>query len=319
MKILQEAGLPDGVINFIPGDPGPITDILVAHRDLAGVHFTGSTTVFHTLWKTVGERIASYRSYPRLVGETGARTSSWPTPAPTWTRSPPPSCAAASSTRGRSAAPPRASSCRTPSGRRCASGPWRCCRRIRVGDVRDFRNFMGAVIDRKAFDKITGYIEHAKESKGIEIIHGGTSDDSKGYFIDPTLVQVEDSAYRLMCEEVFGPVLALHVYPERDWERIMDVVDAGTPYALTGAVFSNERKPIVEADRRLRNSAGNFYINDKPTGAVVGQQPFGGGRASGTNDKAGSVLNMVRWISPRAIKETLAPAQSFEYPFMEAE
>ncbi|HEY0037233.1 MAG TPA: aldehyde dehydrogenase family protein, partial [Longimicrobium sp.] len=316
MKILQEAGLPDGVINFIPGDPGPITDILVAHRDLAGIHFTGSTAVFHTLWKTVGERIASYKSYPRLVGETGGKDFILAHASA--------DVDALATAIVRGGFEYQGQKCSAASRVFVPDSIWPQVRdrtiemlsTIRVGDVRDFRNFMGAVIDRKAFDKITGYIKHAQESKGIEILHGGTFDDSKGYFIDPTLVQVEDSAYRLMCEEVFGPVLALHVYPENDWERIMDVIDAGTPYALTGAVFSTERAPIVEADRRLRNSAGNFYVNDKPTGAVVGQQPFGGGRASGTNDKAGSILNMVRWISPRAIKETLAPPRSFEYPFM---
>ncbi|MDQ3604612.1 MAG: aldehyde dehydrogenase family protein, partial [Gemmatimonadota bacterium] len=187
---------------------------------------------------------------------------------------------------------------------------------IRVGDVRDFRNFMGAVIDRKAFDKISGYIRHARESEGVEVIAGGEYDDEKGYFIEPTLVQVEDSAYRLMCEEVFGPVVGVHVYPEARWEETLRIVDRGSPYALTGAVFANDRRAVRQADAELRNAAGNFYINDKPTGAVVGQQPFGGGRASGTNDKAGSILNLLRWISPRTIKETFAPARSFEYPFM---
>jgi 1-pyrroline-5-carboxylate dehydrogenase len=317
MKILEEAGLPPGVINFIPGDPGPISDTLLAHRDLAGVHFTGSTPVFQNIWKTVGNNIASYRGYPRLVGETGGKDF----------------IVAHASADVDALATAIVRGGYEYQGQKCSAASrvfvpdsiWPAVRdrtiemlsKVRVGDVRDFRNYMGAVIDRKAFDKITGYIQHARESKGIEILHGGTSDDSKGYFIDPTLVQVEDSAYRLMCEEVFGPVLAVHVYPEKEWDRILDVVDAGTPYALTGAVFSTERAPIVEANRRLRNSAGNFYVNDKPTGAVVGQQPFGGGRASGTNDKAGSVLNMVRWISPRTIKETFAPPQTFEYPYMD--
>lgn len=178
---------------------------------------------------------------------------------------------------------------------------------------------MGAVIDRKAFDKITGYIKHAQAADGVEIIAGGGYDDAKGYFIDPTLVQVQDSAYQLMCEEVFGPVVSLYVYPDAKWEDTLKVIDRTTPYALTGAVFANDRAALVQADRALRFAAGNYYINDKPTGAVVGQQPFGGARASGTNDKAGSILNMMRWISPRAIKETFAPPRSFEYPFMSEE
>ena len=316
MKILQEAGLPDGVINFLPGDPEPITDFVLSHRDLAGVHYTGSTAIFNLIWKRVGERMSSYRAYPRIVGETGGKDFILAHASA--------DVDALATAIVRGGFEYQGQKCSAASRVFVPDSIWPQVRdrtvemlaQIRVGDVRDFRNFMGAVIDQKAFDKITGYIKHAQESKGIQILHGGTFDDSKGYFIDPTLVQVEDSAYRLMCEEVFGPVLALHVYPENDWERIMDVIDAGTPYALTGAVFSTERAPIVEADRRLRNSAGNFYVNDKPTGAVVGQQPFGGGRASGTNDKAGSILNMVRWISPRAIKETLAPPRSFEYPFM---
>jgi 1-pyrroline-5-carboxylate dehydrogenase len=191
--------------------------------------------------------------------------------------------------------------------------------RIRVGDVADFRNFMGAVIDRKAFESIRGYIEHAKEADGVEILAGGGADDAEGYFIEPTLVQVQDSSYRLMCEEIFGPVVGVHVYAEAKWRETLEIVDRGSPYALTGAVFANDRRALREADAALRNAAGNYYINDKPTGAVVGQQPFGGARASGTNDKAGSILNLVRWISPRTIKETFAPARAFEYPFMAAE
>jgi 1-pyrroline-5-carboxylate dehydrogenase len=316
MKILQEAGLPDGVINFIPGDPEPITDVLLADRNLAGVHYTGSTAVFNLFWKRIGERMASYRSYPRIVGETGGKDFILAHASA--------DVDALATAIVRGGFEYQGQKCSAASRVFVPESIWPQVRektiamlsQIRVGDVRDFRNFMGAVIDRKAWDKITGYIKHAQESKGIKILHGGTFDDSKGFFIDPTLVEVEDSAYRLMCEEVFGPVLALHVYPEKDWERIMDVIDRSTPYALTGAVFSTERGPIVEAERRLRNSAGNFYVNDKPTGAVVGQQPFGGGRHSGTNDKAGSVLNMTRWISPRAIKETFAAPHTFEYPFM---
>jgi 1-pyrroline-5-carboxylate dehydrogenase len=188
--------------------------------------------------------------------------------------------------------------------------------RVKVGDPRDFRNFMGAVIDRKAFTKISGYIKHAQASADAEVISGGGFDDGKGYFIDPTVVEVRDPGYPLLCEEVFGPVLAVHVYDDAKWAETLQLVDRGSPYALTGAVFATDRKALVEADRALRHAAGNYYVNDKPTGAVVGQQPFGGGRASGTNDKAGSILNLIRWISPRNIKETFVPPTAFEYPFM---
>ncbi|CAN5725187.1 L-glutamate gamma-semialdehyde dehydrogenase [soil metagenome] len=316
MKLLEEAGLPPGVVNFIPGDPVAISRALLNSPDLAGIHFTGSTSVFQSIWGTVGENIDRYRSYPRLVGETGGKDF----------------IVAHASADAEALATAIVRGGFEYQGQKCSAASrvfvpdsiWpdvrdhtlRMLGEIRVGDVRDFRNFMGAVIDRKAFDKISGYIRHARDSEGVEVIAGGEYDDEKGYFIEPTLVQVEDSAYRLMCEEVFGPVVGVHVYPEARWEETLRIVDRGSPYALTGAVFANDRRAVRQADAELRNAAGNFYINDKPTGAVVGQQPFGGGRASGTNDKAGSILNLLRWISPRTIKETFAPARSFEYPFM---
>jgi 1-pyrroline-5-carboxylate dehydrogenase len=319
MRLLEEAGLPPGVINFVPGDSGRISDQLINSPDLAGIHFTGSTEVFHMLWRMVGDRIAKYKGYPRLVGETGGKDF----------------ILAHASADVEALATAIVRGGYEYQGQKCSAASrifvpdsiWPRVRertlemlaQVRVGDVSDFRNFMGAVIDRKAFDKIGEYIEHARGTDGVEILHGGVTDDSKGYFIEPTLVQVQDSGYRLLCEEIFGPVVGVHVYPEARWEETLGIVDRGSPYALTGAVFANDRRALVEADRALRNAAGNYYINDKPTGAVVGQQPFGGGRASGTNDKAGSVLNLLRWISPRTIKETFAPARAFEYPFMEAE
>jgi 1-pyrroline-5-carboxylate dehydrogenase len=319
MRLLMEAGLPPGVINFVPGDPVATSGVLLNDPHLAGVHFTGSTAVFQNIWKTVGDNIATYKSYPRLVGETGGKDFIL----------------------GHASADPRALATAIVrggyefQGQKCSAASriyvpesiWPEVRehtlgmmaKIRMGDPTDFRNFMGAVIDRKAFDKISGYIRHAKEAENVEIIAGGGFDDGKGYFIEPTLVQVTDSAYRLMCEEVFGPVVSLYVYPDAKWAETLKVVDRTTPYALTGAVFANDRAALVEADRALRFAAGNYYINDKPTGAVVGQQPFGGARASGTNDKAGSILNLMRWISPRAIKETFEPARDFPYPFMAEE
>jgi 1-pyrroline-5-carboxylate dehydrogenase len=317
MKILQEAGLPDGVINFVPGEPVAVSNVALNSPDLAGIHFTGSTGVFQSLWRTVSDQISSYRSYPRLVGETGGKDFILAH------ASADPQAVATAIVRG--GYEYQGQKCSAASRVYVPESLWPQVRdlttemmsRIRVGDVADFRNFMGAVIDRKAFDKITGYIEHAKAAADVEIVAGGTYDGDKGYFIDPTLVRAQNSGYQLMCEEVFGPVVSAYVYPDRDWSETLRIVDETTPYALTGAVFSTERAPLVEADRALRNAAGNYYVNDKPTGAVVGQQPFGGGRASGTNDKAGSILNLLRWISPRTIKETFVPATAFEYPFMD--
>ena len=319
MRLLMEAGLPPGVINFVPGDPVATSGVLLNDPHLAGLHFTGSTTVFQSIWKTVGDNIASYKGYPRLVGETGGKDFIL------GHASADPAALATAIVRG--GFEYQGQKCSAASRIYVPESIWPEVKeltldqigRIRMGDPTDFRNFMGAVIDRKAFDKITGYIKHAQAASDVEIIAGGGFDDGKGYFIEPTLVQVQNSAYQLMCEEVFGPVVSLYVYPDNDWAGTLEVIDRTTPYALTGAVFANDRAALVEADRALRFAAGNYYINDKPTGAVVGQQPFGGARASGTNDKAGSILNMMRWISPRAIKETFAPPRSFEYPFMSEE
>jgi len=319
MRLLEEAGLPPGVINFLPGDPVRISERMITSPDLAGIHFTGSTAVFQSIWKQVGDRIATYRSYPRLVGETGGKDFIV--------------AHASADVEGLATAIVRGGF--EYQGQKCSAASrvyvpdsiWPAVRdralamlaEIRVGDVRDFRNFMGAVIDRKSFENIRGYIDHARQADGVEILAGGGADDSTGFFIEPTLVQVQDPAYRLMCEEIFGPVVGVHVYPEARWSETLKLVDEGSPYALTGAVFARDGAALREANIALRNAAGNYYINDKPTGAVVGQQPFGGGRASGTNDKAGSILNLLRWISPRTIKETFVPARSFEYPFMQEE
>jgi 1-pyrroline-5-carboxylate dehydrogenase len=316
MRILEEAGLPPGVINFVPGNPVRISEQLIGSRDLAGIHFTGSTGVFQGIWKRVGDRIAEYRTYPRLVGETGGKDFI------VAHASADADAVAAAIVRG--GFEYQGQKCSAASRVYVPDSIWPRVRdraiemiaEIRVGDVRDFRNFMGAVIDRKSFDKIRGYIEHARDAEGVEILAGGGTDDERGFFVEPTLVQVQDPGYRMMREEIFGPVVGVHVYPGSRWHETLRLVDEGSPYALTGAVFANDGTALREADAALRNAAGNYYINDKPTGAVVGQQPFGGGRASGTNDKAGSVLNMLRWISPRTIKETFVPARSFEYPFM---
>ncbi|HEX8276085.1 MAG TPA: L-glutamate gamma-semialdehyde dehydrogenase [Longimicrobiaceae bacterium] len=316
MRLLEEAGLPPGVINMLPGDPVMISDVLLRDRALAGIHFTGSTAVFQHIWKTVGDNISSYAGYPRLVGETGGKDF----------------IVAHASADVEALAVAIVRGGYEYQGQKCSAASriyvpdsiWPAVRErtlammaeIKVGDPADFRNFMGAVIDRKAYDKITGYIKHAQQADDVEVIAGGGFSDEQGYFIEPTLVQAQDSAYQLMCEEVFGPVVSLYVYPEARWEETLRIVDRTTPYALTGAIFANDRRAVLQAEQELRNSAGNYYINDKPTGAVVGQQPFGGGRASGTNDKAGSILNLVRWISPRTIKETFSPPREWKYPFM---
>ena len=318
MTILREAGLPDGVINLVFGDAKTIADACLADPNLAGVHFTGSTGVFNGMWKTIGENIGRYRTYPRLVGETGGKDFILAH------ESADPDALAVAIVRGgfeyQGQKCSAASRVYLPSTlarevrERCVA----MIREIKVGDVSDFGNFMGAVIDRKAFQNITGYIEHAR-GDGSKILAGGTYDDAVGWFIQPTLVETPDPKSRLMREEIFGPVLTQHVYDANDFEGAMKLVDETSPYALTGAVFARDRAVIERASGRLRHAAGNFYVNDKPTGAVVGQQPFGGARASGTNDKAGSLWNLVRWVSPRAIKETLAPPTDWKYPFLDAD
>ncbi|HEU0079841.1 MAG TPA: L-glutamate gamma-semialdehyde dehydrogenase [Longimicrobiaceae bacterium] len=316
MRLLEEAGLPPGVVNLLPGDPVMISDVLLKERSLAGIHFTGSTAVFQNIWKTVGNNIGGYAGYPRLVGETGGKDFILAH------ASADVDALAVAIVRG--GYEYQGQKCSAASRIYVPDSIWPRLRervtemmaQIKVGDPADFRNFMGAVIDRKAYDKITGYVKHARQADDVEIVAGGGFSDEKGYFIEPTLVQARDSAYQLMCEEVFGPVVSLYVYPEAKWEDTLRIVDRTTPYALTGAIFANDRRAVLQAEQELRNAAGNYYINDKPTGAVVGQQPFGGGRASGTNDKAGSILNLVRWISPRTIKETFSPPREWQYPFM---
>jgi 1-pyrroline-5-carboxylate dehydrogenase len=264
----------------------------------------------------VAENLSGYAAYPRLVGETGGKDFV------VAHASADPEALAVALVRG--AYEYQGQKCSAASRAYVPDSMWPRLKsrlqdliaELRVGDVTDFRNFMGAVIDRKAYDRITGYLESARRDRGVTILAGGTGDDSIGYFIPPTLIQVDDPWYRLMCEEIFGPVLGVHVYPAAKWRETLELVDRTGPYALTGAVFAQDRGALVEADRVLRHAAGNYYINDKPTGAVVGQQPFGGARASGTNDKAGSILNLIRWVSPRSIKETFVPPRDYRYPFM---
>jgi len=317
LKLLEEAGLPPGVINFVPGDAAMISDVALSHRDLAGLHFTGSTAVFNSMWKTIGGNMSNYRSYPRIVGETGgkdfivAHASADP--------------AAVAVAIARGGFEYQGQKCSAASRVYVPKSIWNEVRdqtvaimeEIRVGDVRDFRNFMGAVIDKKAFTKISEYLGDAKDN--AKILSGGKADGKKGWFIHPTLVETADPNYRLLREEIFGPVVTVSVYDDAKWSDTLKQVDATSPYALTGAVFSRDRGALREASMALRNAAGNFYINDKPTGAVVGQQPFGGARGSGTNDKAGSKFNLMRWVSPRAVKETFVPPTEYKYPFLAEE
>ncbi len=317
MKLLEEAGMPPGVVNFVPGDAGPISDALLSHEDLAGVHFTGSTGVFNSMWKTIGTNMSRYKSYPRIVGETGGKDFIVAHPSADV------DALAVAVVRG--AYEYQGQKCSAASRIYVPESMWPRLKdrlvaliaELKVGDVRDFRNFMGAVIDRRSFDKIGGYLADAKQN--ARIIAGGIARGDDGHFIEPTLIETRDPGYRLLCEEIFGPVLTAYVYPDDKFDETLQIVDRTSPYALTGAIFSNDRKAIKQASIALRNAAGNFYINDKPTGAVVGQQPFGGARGSGTNDKAGSILNLVRWASPRAVKETYSPPKDYRYPFMDAE
>ena len=319
MKILEEAGLPPGVINFVPGNSRMITERILADRHLAGIHFTGSTEVFNLLWKGVGANIDNYAAYPRLVGETGGKdfVVAHPTADPD----------SLSVALVRGAFEYQGQKCSAASRAYIPQSLWPEVKRqmldmmasIRMGDVADFRNFMGAVIDAKAFNRLKGYLDQARKDRGVTILAGGGADDRKGWFIEPTLIQARNPQYRTMCEELFGPILTVHVYPDKQWKQTLNLVNTTSPYALTGAVLSRDRKAILEADKALRFAAGNYYINDKPTGAIVAQQPFGGGRASGTNDKAGSILNLLRWVSPRTVKETFDPPTEYRYPFMGAE
>ena len=316
MKLLKEAGLPDGVINMVQGSGAAIGDPVLADSHLAGVHFPGSTGVFHGMWKTIGNNIAKYRGYPRLVGETGGKDFI------VAHRSAHVEALATAIVRG--AFEYQGQKCSAASRVYVPSNLWPKLKdllvaqveSIRMGDVSDFTNFMGAVIDKGSFATQKAAIEEAKASNDAEILVGGDCDDSKGYFVRPTVIVAKDPKFRTLCDELFGPVLTLHVYDETKWSETLDLVDHTSPYALTGAVFAQDRAAVQQAVDRLRNAAGNFYINDKPTGAVVGQQPFGGARASGTNDKAGSLLNLIRWVSPRTMKETFNPPTDYRYPFM---
>ena len=318
-KLLEEAGLPPGVINFVPGDPVEITAAALGHRDFAGLHFTGSTEVFQSLWTTVGRNVGSYRTYPRLVGETGGKDFILAHP------SADPAAVRTAIVRG--SFEYQGQKCSAASRAYVPASMWKRMRddlvaetdALAMGPPTDFRNFVNAVIDRGAFDSISGYIDRAAASSDAEVIAGGRHSDADGFFIRPTIIQAGRPDYESMCDEIFGPVMSIHVYPDDDWSSTLDVVDATSPYALTGAVFSHDRTKVREAMNRLRHAAGNFYINDKPTGAVVGQQPFGGSRASGTNDKAGSMSNISRWLSPRSIKENLVPPTTSGYPFMAEE
>ena len=314
LQLLHAAGLPKGVINFVPGDAAMVSEIALKHRDLAGVHFTGSTGVFNSMWSTIGSDMSRYRSYPRIVGETGGKDFIIAHPSA--------DVEAFSVAVVRGGFEYQGQKCSACSRIYVPKSLWpevkarvtAMIEEIKLGDVNDFSNFMGAVIDKKAFDRIEGYIADAK--KNATIVAGGKTDGSTGYFVHPTLVETKDPSYRLMCEEIFGPVVTAYVYDDAKWEETLAIVDSTSPYALTGAVFAQDRAAVKQAHAALRHSAGNFYVNDKCTGAVVGQQPFGGARASGTNDKAGSKLNLLRWVSARTVKETFVPAKDYRYPHM---
>ena len=317
MKLFKEAGLPDGVINFIPGSGSTVGPMVMGHPALAGVHFTGSTAVFQNMWTTVGNNIENYISYPRIVGETGGKDF----------------CIAHKTADVDGLATAMVRGAFEFQGQKCSALSrayipntiWDGVKTkylsqvatIKMGDPEDFTNFMNAVIDKSSFDTISGYIDYVKNAEDAEIISGGKYDDSTGYFIEPTTVVTTDPNFKTMEEEIFGPILTIYIYDPKDWDKTLKLVDSTSPYALTGAVFAKDREAIRQASKALNHSAGNFYINDKPTGAVVGQQPFGGGRASGTNDKAGSMFNLVRWVSQRTIKETYEPPKDYRYPFME--
>jgi len=315
-QLWKEAGLPDGVINFIPGPGRYVGDPVLEKADLAGVHFTGSTAVFQGMWKTIGASIMNYKSYPRIVGETGGKDFIFVHSSA--------DIAATVTALIRGAYEYQGQKCSAASRAYVPADIWPALkeklldelRTLKMGDITDFSNFMGAVIDKPAFDTIVEYIEYAKQSDAADIIFGGEYDDAKGYFISPTVVVATDPKHKLMVEEIFGPVLTIYVYPESQYSEALELCDSTSPYGLTGAIYANDRTAIVEACRSLRHSAGNFYINDKPTGAVVGQQPFGGARGSGTNDKAGSFMNLLRWVSARTIKENLNPPTDYRYPFL---
>jgi 1-pyrroline-5-carboxylate dehydrogenase len=319
LQMLEEAGLPKGVINFVPGSGAQVGDPVMANPNLAGIHFTGSTATFQRMWKQVGENIHHYKSYPRIVGETGGKDFIFAH------QSADLDALVTACVRG--AFEYQGQKCSAASRAFIPASLWdeftaklkKMVGEIQMGSPLDFRNFMCAVIDKPAFESIKGYIDEAKKSNDAEILCGGECDDSTGYFIQPTVIVAKKPGFVTMCEEIFGPVLTLYRYEDEKLDETLALCDQGSPYALTGAIWAQDREVIVKMSQALRFAAGNFYINDKPTGAVVGQQPFGGGRASGTNDKAGSILNLIRWVSPRTVKETFVPAKDFRYPHMEAE
>jgi 1-pyrroline-5-carboxylate dehydrogenase len=316
LKLLEEAGLPPGVINLVYGSGAEIGDPVLASEHLAGVHFTGSTGVFHSIWKTVGGNIGRYRNYPRIVGETGGKDFIVAHPSA--------DVDALATAILRGSFEYQGQKCSAASRVYAPANLWPDLRErlveeiatIKMGDVSDFSNFMGAVIDSSSFARQQEAVAHAR-ANDAEVITGGGADDSEGYFVEPTIIQTKDPRDRLMSEEFFGPIVTTYVYPENEWEQTLELVDQTAAYGLTGAVFSQDREAIDEAQEALRYSAGNLYVNDKPTGAVVGQQPFGGSRASGTNDKAGSMWNLIRWVSPRTIKETFVPPHDYRYPFLD--
>jgi 1-pyrroline-5-carboxylate dehydrogenase len=316
MQLFREAGLPDGVINLIPADGPQAGETLLSMKELGGVSFTGSTSTFQSIWRAVGQNIERYGQYPRLVGETGGKDFVFAHPSA--------DAEALSVALVRGAFEYQGQKCSAASRAYVPKSLWKTVearmladlKTMRMGDVRDYGNFVNAVIDERSFKKISGYIEHAKSSADAKIIAGGAMDGREGYFIQPTIIQVTKPDYRSMVEEIFGPVLSIYVYDDARLEETLTICDQTSPYALTGAIFSQDRQAAIHMSARLRSAAGNFYINDKPTGAVVGQQPFGGSRSSGTNDKAGSIFNLNRWLSPRTIKETFVPPKDYRYPFL---
>ncbi len=319
MEIFTKAGVPDGVINLIYPSGPDAADVIFSHADFAGIHFTGSTEVFQNIWKTIGNNIHKYKTYPRIVGETGGKDFI------VAHKSADANIVATAISRG--AFEFQGQKCSAASRAYIPSNIWEevkaqvvaDLKSFKMGPTEDFTNFINAVIDEKSFDKLAKYIDAAKADKNVEIVAGGNYDKSKGYFIEPTIIRANDPKYVTMCEELFGPVLTLYVYDENKFEETLQLVDTTSIYALTGAIIAKDRYAIEYATKALRNAAGNFYINDKPTGAVVGQQPFGGARGSGTNDKAGSMINLLRWVSPRTIKETFVPPTDYRYPFLQAD
>lgn len=319
MDIYKEAGLPDGVVNFLPGSGALIGKVAFANPDLAGVHFTGSTATFKSFWKSIGDNIDKYRTYPKIVGETGGKDFIFAH------KSADPEQVATAIVRG--AFEFQGQKCSAASRAYIPASMWpkvlklveKMTKEIKMGDVRDFSAFVNAVIDEASFDNCMRYIEHAKKSKDAEIVIGGKGDKKKGWFVEPTVILAKKPDYKSMCEEIFGPIITVYVYEDAKYEQTLRLCDQTSPYALTGAIFASDRAALRKGAELLKYAAGNIYYNDKPTGAVVGQQPFGGGRASGTNDKAGSYLNLIRWVSPQAIKETFDPARDYKYPFISKE